>query len=262
MKCRLLGAALLASALCSLPARADLNRFAYTYPWSTPSKGEVELEFWHTQPTSSRHWTDQIELEYGVTDRYMIAPYVILNRSGGFRDVPGQGGEEEEEEEEGSGSEIFDPIRNGASYRWGGFKVEQRYRFGDYGFRKLLPTVYLEYAEPRGEKPEIEGKLIFQYDPGAQFTFAFNLIAERSLRGGAETEWGYSLGGVYLADQKRDRYWFGGEAFGNWTEKQHWAGPTFGGYLDDQTRLVATFGKQFQGRGGDEFRLIVTHQIR
>ena len=243
--------------LLSTPARADLNRFAYTYGWWTQTKGGRELEFFHTQPKSGREWHNQIELEYGVTERYLVAPYILLDRSGGFSDFPGADGGGESDEE-GSGS-IFDPIRNGRAYRYKGFKVEQRYRFGDYGIKKLLPAAYLEYARVKGESPELEGKVILQFDPNYKTTISLNLIAEHYLKSGASFEYSYSSGIAYLAD-KNDRYWYGAEAFGNTTNHEHWAGPTVGTFIGKETRLVGTYAHTLS-HGADQFRLVATRQF-
>ena len=252
------------SALCALPASADADRFAYGYSWFTPSKGEVEAEVRHVQPTSGRTWQDSVSAEVGVTDRYMIEPYVVFNRSGGFRDIPGRGQADADGDEggkEGTGNAVFDPILNGGAYRYGGFRVEQRYRFGNYGFKKLLTAGYLEYEDIRGSSREVEGKLIFQYDPHPQATFVANLITENPVQHGGSTGWGYTLSGAYLADPKNDRYWFGAEAFGNWSGNQHWIGPSVGGYLGSQFRLIGTYGKQYRGSGGDQLQFVLSRDM-
>jgi hypothetical protein len=240
------------------PAHADLNRFTYSYGWWTQSKGGREVELYHTQPRSGRQWRNQLELEYGVTDRYLVAPYLIFDRSGGFSDFPGaEGGGDDE-----SGTPvIFDPIRNPRAYRYSGFKIEQRYRFGEYQYKKLLPAAYLEYAQVKGAKPEAEGKLILQYDPNPTATLALNIIHERRLQGMVKPGWGYTFGAAYLADKKNDRYWYGAEALGNWTEKRHWIGPTVGGYVSKNTRLVATYAHATSRNTPDQFRLVATRQF-
>jgi len=262
-----LPAALVALALAAWaahPARADVERFAYTYGWSTSSKGEAELEVRHTQPATGHRWQDAYALEYGVTDRYMIEPYIIVNHSGGFRDVPTSGGVDADGDAVGGGgdgSEVWDPIHNGSAYRYGGFQLEQRYRFGDYGYNKLLASAYVEYENLRDANQQIESKAILQFDPKPEITTALNIIGSTPISPGGGTSWGYSFGAAYLPDFKHNRYWVGGEAFGNFTTKVHYAGPTLGFSIDQKTRLVGTYGKQIKGSGGDQFRIQINHEF-
>ena len=72
-------------------------------------------------------------------------------------------------------------------------------------------------------------------------------------------EWAYSAGAAHLAD-KNDRYWYGAEMFGNWTQKQHWAGPTVGTFIDKETRLVGTYAHTLS-HDADQFRLVATRQF-
>lgn len=242
-------------------AQADIEYFPYTYGWMTPPKGEAELEIRHTSPVKAHHWQDEFALEYGVTDRYVIEPYIVVNRSGGFGDPPSGGGVDADGDEGGGGdgSAIWDPIHNGAAYRYGGFKIEQRYRFGDFAYNKILATAYLEYAQMRDESPEIESKLILEYNTPSRVKLALNLVNESHLRHEKPT-WGYSFGAAYIADPG-GKYWLGGEAFGNWSSTQHWAGPTAGFAVDQNTRLTGTYGKQTSGNTGDVFRVTLSHEF-
>ena len=257
-------AALAAAIGVAAPAHADVERFAYTYGWETPTKGEAELELKHTQPTTGRPLQESASLEYGITNRWMIEPYIVYNHSGGFKDVPTSSGSVDADDggtSGGDGAAIFDPVRIGSGYRYGGYQIESRYRFGDYGYKKLLTSAYVEYEQLRHEGNALESKAIFQFDPNESSDFAFNLIATQGLRQHTAVSWGYSFGGTYLADKKNDRYWLGGEAWGNWSAKQHWIGPSVGGYLGKKTRLVGTYGWQTQGVGGDQFRLMLSQEL-
>ncbi len=249
--------------LCALmtpPARADIEYFPYTYGWMTPPRGEAELEIQHTSPRAAHHWQDTISVEYGVTDRYMIEPYIVINRSGGFGDPPSSNAVDADGDTGSSdGPAVWDPIHNGAAYRYGGFKLEQRYRFGSYSFNKIMAAGYLEYEDLRDEKPKLESKLILEYDTPSRVRLAFNLINSSPLREG-KPQWGYSLGGAYVPDF-RSKYWLGAEAFGNWSSAQHWAGPMAGLFLNDTTRLTGTYGKQTSGHSGDQFRVMLSHEF-
>ena len=265
MKHWLIGSALILGALGTLPARADVERFPYTYGWNTPAKGETELELRHFQPANARYWQDQASVEIGVTDRFMVEPYVVFNRSGGFRDVPATqaAGDADEGGSSGGGggSAIFDPIRNGGTYRYAGVQLETRYRFGDYHRNKLLTAAYVEYSNIRDSPQGAETKLIGQYDYKGKAIFMYNVIAETPVSRGGKTEWGYSLGGTYLADKRNDRYWLGGEAFGSFTNSQHWLGPSAGFAVGDKTHIVGTYGFQTEGSGGDKFQILVSREL-
>ncbi|MBI2252271.1 MAG: hypothetical protein HYU63_05975, partial [Armatimonadetes bacterium] len=55
---------------------ADVRDYLVTYPYGTPFKGEWELELWNDFNTDKNNADltynrNQIELEYGITDRYM-----------------------------------------------------------------------------------------------------------------------------------------------------------------------------------------------
>ena len=84
MKLRLLlGAAALLFAATG-PAAAHRRNFTFTYDWFTPAKNEKEIEFYWTQSTGGNvdAW---LEFEYGVTDRYVVAPYLLTKREHGGR---------------------------------------------------------------------------------------------------------------------------------------------------------------------------------
>ena len=214
----------------ALPAHADAERFPFTYGWMTAPQGERELELRHTQPASARSWQDEASVEVGVTPRYTVEPYLIYNKSG-------------------------------AAYRYGGVRLEQRYRFGEYRRRRLLSAAYVEYENQRGTQTA-ETKYIGQFDPTRQSTLVVNVIQETPISHGGPTEWGYSVGGAYLADRRSDRFWYGAEAFGSWSGSAHWAGPSAGFYLNSETRLVGTYGWQYKGTGGDKFQIMLSHELK
>ena len=97
--------------------------------------------------------TFEQELEYRISDRLAIAPYIVFER------------------------------------KWGGqlkyheWKVESRYQLGKYKTGLILPELYLEYAQERGEKgeKELQAKVILsRYDKNGG-NMSLNLIAERVL---------------------------------------------------------------------------------
>lgn len=203
-------------------AAADERYFSYTYDWFTPANFEKEMEFKYTG-FKGGGFLGEVEFETGVTDRWMIAPYLIFEKP--------EGGEA----------------------RFQGFKLEQRFRFGDFAFGRLLPAAYLEVKKENDEPWEIEGKFIVSYMPDAAWIASANLIAEQAVKSGERSEVGYSLGVTRIFS----RFTLGAEAFGNWKENEHFWGPSVGLRLGDRAKLIATAGIPYAGSGTPQFRVLV-----
>jgi hypothetical protein len=63
------------------PSHAHRKDFVFAKEWKQPTKGERELELYSTY--SNGTLTKQIELDYGVTDRFSVAPYLVFERKPG-----------------------------------------------------------------------------------------------------------------------------------------------------------------------------------
>lgn len=131
------------------PAGAHQRDFPVTYDWRQPSQGEREIELHTTYSQAGRGFEHQLEFEYGVTDRFMVAPYLVYTHG------PGE------------------PLH------LGGVKVETRYQLGTYAPNKVLTGLYLEYEKPHGGASEIEGKIILSRYDSSGGDFSFNAIVER-----------------------------------------------------------------------------------
>ncbi|MDQ2986333.1 MAG: hypothetical protein M3R13_06375, partial [Armatimonadota bacterium] len=123
--------AVIALACLTLTASAHRRHFAYTYDWFTPHQGEKEFEVYWTD-TEGHPAQIQLELEYGITDRWMVAPYLVFDNSEG-------------------------------DFDYAGWKVETKYRLGEQAFNRILPALYLELKKGEGEDEVIEGKFITTY---------------------------------------------------------------------------------------------------
>src|SRR4028119_2195792 len=64
-------------------AQAHRRDFPYTYDWMQPSKGEKELELKSRYRGRNNSFRQEIEFEYGITDRFMIAPYLEFQKQAG-----------------------------------------------------------------------------------------------------------------------------------------------------------------------------------
>lgn len=191
-------------------AHADRRIYGQTDEAVTAPAGELDVESWTTYARlgevdggpASRGVRQMIELEYGITDRWDVALYNLL-----------------------------DAITAGdTASGYAGFKLESRYRPTFRGEWIVDPVVYLEVQELfRGDaKQKAELKLIVAKDFGA-VNVAVNVApeVERKATGYTpELEW---AGGV--AYSFAPRISLGGEVFGKLeradgvTTSRAWAGP-------------------------------------
>ena len=181
--------------LTALPSHADMRPYTWTYGYMTPAKGEVELEWWgeFRKGKEADLYKPQVELEYGLTDRWVAGLYGVF-------------------EKEGANS-------------WGTeIKLEQRYRLFDPGVLPVDTALYLEYAHNfKEDVDELEGKVILSKDLG-DFNATLNLVAETTFDGD-DPELGYTAGISYPINNKiRPAI----EAFGSWkgSEMEHFIGPS------------------------------------
>jgi len=211
---------LLLSSLATV-AFADERFFTYTYDWFTPSKLEKEIELGYTGFRNGGFF-GTAEFEYGVTNRWVVAPYVLFEKEGG-------------------------------TTKFQGVRLEQRYRFGDFGFGKIMPAAYLEVQKENDEPWELEGKLILSYMPNDNWIASTNLILEQELKSGEKSELGYSVGIARIFD----KFTFGAEAFGNWKANEHFWGPSIGFRAADRMKIIATAGIPISRGGTSQFRILL-----
>jgi hypothetical protein len=152
----LAGAAVL---LVTAPAHADRRAYAATYEAVTAPKGELDVELWSTYARDgevldgppTQGFRNMLELEYGLTDRWDVALYNLLDTDTTSSDSTG----------------------------YGGLKLETRYRLLPAASWVVDPIIYFEFQYLRHgdarEKGEV--KLILARDVDA-WNFAFNLAGE------------------------------------------------------------------------------------
>jgi hypothetical protein len=178
----------LAATLPALAA-ADQRAYAFTYQPVTSPRGGLDVELYSTfsDPTGvapgGRAWQHQLELEYGITDRWDVALYNVLRRP--------YGGELEYE----------------------AVKVRSRFRLTEPGVSPIDVVAYVEAERSVVDEKAttLEEKLLIGKDLG-RLNLALNLIAEQELVGGAtELEWGWSAGASW---ELGSRLRLGAETFG------------------------------------------------
>ncbi len=162
--------------LLPLGARADRRAYGETYEAVTAPKGELDIETWHTyvgdgellNGPASKGYRGMLELEYGITSRWDVALYNLLDI------VP-------------------DPGVTG----YAGFKIETRFRLVPAGEWFVDPVLYLEYQRLfRGDaQHKWEVKLILGKDMGP-WNVSTNLAfeVERAIGAKYTPEVEYDLG--------------------------------------------------------------------
>jgi len=131
-------------------AQADRRNFAWNYEYKTVPQGGAELEYYFTPELEKVEddfkisWGHQVELEYGITDRFDVGFYQM------FKQEPD------------------------STLKYTGYKVRGRYRFGEQGLYFLDPLIYLEFVQKPGGI-EFEERLILAKNISKSF-FTFNLI--------------------------------------------------------------------------------------
>jgi hypothetical protein len=168
--------AALAATFTASTARADRRAYATTYEAVTAPKGELDVEMWSSYARDgelddgppSKGLRNMVELEYGLTDRWDMALYNLLDTTSASADTG-----------------------------YAGAKLETRYRLLPAGSWLVDPIIYFELQVLRhGDAAEkLETKLILARDQGP-WNVAFNLAAEAEhlVKGGWVPETEYALG--------------------------------------------------------------------
>ena len=182
---------------------ADTRSYVWTYEYMTLPKGMWELETYVTSEIPNMHKSNinsikpQLELEYGITDRWDVAMYQMWE---------------------------FKNKRSEFDSEYKGFKLRTRYRIGEKGKFFVDPLLYFEYIRDDDfSKPNVgEVKLVLAKDIG-ELNVSYNQIIKRNLENEGKTNHDYAVGVSYgfLADFK-----LGLESKGSYNERKYAIGPT------------------------------------
>ena len=202
------------SAFVVLPAQADERNYVWTYEYSTLAKGNAEIEFYQTAVTkdkdvrSASDWTQQLELEYGISDHLDVGIY-----------------------------QVYEQAANAPSMTYGGYKLKMRYRVAEKNTLPADVLLYAEHIESTTEGNAFEGKLVLAKDIGP-LNLAYNQIYERIYNAGKGVN-EYAAGVSYgIVPWLR----IGVESKGSYTEGEYAAGPTLAW---SGNRIWANLGAQF-----------------
>ncbi len=185
-------------------AYADRRSYVWTYEYMTMPKGMWELETYVTTEVPNMRKSNintikpQLELEYGITDRWDVAMYQMWE---------------------------FQNNRNKKDVsEYKGFKLRTRYKIGEKGKFFVDPLLYFEYIRDDDfSKPNVgEVKLVLAKDIG-DFNVSYNQIVKRNLDRRGKTDHEYATGMSY-AFTPRLRVGF--ESKGNYSKEKFALGPT------------------------------------
>ncbi len=156
--------------LCSwsTSAFADKRNWLETYPYWTQAQGELELEQWHNASDSIADKPEEwLELEYGVTSRYMTSLYMV---------------------------------RDSGTLNYKAWKSENIYRLANPGELFLDPAVYVEYRNNSGtgDPDELEAKIILQKYVG-DLQLATNFVWEKHFAGNGIPATGLDFNRIHVA---------------------------------------------------------------
>jgi len=199
MKRLLSGVAVMLFLVMGGTAQAAQRNFVWTEEYGTLAKGNAEVEFWNTavtadiQTRNASDWTQQVELEYGITDHFNASLY-----------------------------QVYEQTADEPSLTYLGYKVELKYRIAE---KNELPVDVLLYAENEQlndeDGPRFEGKIILAKEIG-KLGVAYNQIYEHRYASGKE-EHEYAAGVSY---EVLPYFRLGVESKGSYSENQYAAGPT------------------------------------
>lgn len=182
---------------------ADRRSYVWTYEYQTMPKGMWELETYVTSEIPNMHKSNinsvkpQLELEYGITDRWDVAMYQMWE---------------------------FKNKRNENDSEYKGFKLRTRYKIGEKGKFFVDPLLYFEYIRDDDfSKPNVgEVKLILAKDIG-DFNVSYNQIIKCNLdrRGKTDNEYATGIGYAFTPGLR-----IGIESKGNYPKEKYAVGPT------------------------------------
>jgi len=139
--------------------------------WEIESHTRLKVPNWNT--SNKNTWEFHEELEYGITDRWTLAGYLVWRRN--------------------------NRIGSNDSTVFKGTKLETKYRIGKKGQYWLDPLLYLEWVRnerDRSNESKVEAKLVLSKDFN-KVNLTYNQIIESTLGDGGRTEHNFSFGANY-----------------------------------------------------------------
>jgi len=210
--------------------RGDIRDFPFTYDWQQPARNEKELELHGAYFGASNLQVHQLEMEWGITDRFSAAPYVVFHNGGG------------------------------RGFHLDAVKLETRYQLGTYASGRFLPGLYAEIEKAMDEPAELEAKLIVSRYDAAGNDLSFNYIVQRGLGTDGVTTHAYSV--AFAGSPRRSDARLGVELIHDLSTGRMNAGPTIGFRPIPSIWMVTGYALPINGRENNrgEFRVIAEYQ--
>ena len=211
-------------------AYADRRSYVWTYEYATMPKGMAEIEYYHTleYPNSSSPkanvWKQNVELEYGITDRWDVSIYQNFKQTN---------------------------TAAAKTFAYDGWKLRTRYRLGERGLFLVDPLLYFELQGPNdlSSAGVFEGKIILAKDFD-RLNVSYNLINKQALAEGGASQNEYSAGASF---EFNPAFKIGLEGKGSYTSGKHYLGPTLS-FASDKL-WVNLGGATGLGNGADQLQV-------
>jgi len=149
-------------------AEAHMRDYLVNQMYYTTKQGEVEVEFFQdfnfveADHDDTYSFKQQVELEYGLTDRLQVAYYEVYTWD------------------------------RATDWERDQFKLEAKYRLAEAGQWPVDVALYTEYKNPDGPREirsdAVENKLILSKDVGS-WNLVANLISEKQIN--THSDWGF-----------------------------------------------------------------------
>lgn len=152
-------------------ALADQRSYVWTYEYLTLAKDSAELEYYQTETVKDRDKNSddlqqQIELEYGLTDRLDVALY-----------------------------QVYDQV-DGDNLKYSSYKIRIRYRLAEKNRFPVDVLLYAEHQEKADAQNVFEGKLILAKDI-ARPNIAYNQVHKNTYHDADHANHEYAAGLSY-----------------------------------------------------------------
>jgi hypothetical protein len=214
------------------PAQAHRHDFAFTYDWKQPYAGEREVEAHSTYQKSDTSLEEEVEYEYGISQRFSVAPYAVFERG------PGE------------------------SLKYKGYQLETRYQLVDFQTNKVLSGLYEEYAKPNDETGRLESRIVLSYYSDRGDDWSFNYVLTNQFASDPHFNHTYSIGYARQIGASKHDYRGGAEWIHDTTGNRINFGPILGFAPTQHTSLVAGYAFALNKNDGnnDEARLIAEYE--
>lgn len=218
--------------LTAVPASAHRHDFPFTYDWHQAAPGEKEIEAHTTYSKSDTSLEEEVEFEYGISERFSIAPYAVFERG------PGE------------------------TLHYSGYQVEARYKLVPYKTNRILSGLYEEYAKPKDSGAQLESRIVLSRFGNDGSDLSFNYVLVNDFTSDPTYEKTYSVGYAVPIGKTKYDIRGGGEWIHNISDGRINLGPVLSLSTSDHTSITLGYAFHANSRNGngDEARAVVEYE--